>query len=120
MAPKARKARPKVDDAAREIELPPIPPFVFTALGEVPVLRVPKIICCDGKADEVALGYANYHHRTIQVRENLTPAGAWATLLHEQFHFWLFDNDVGLTGKQEEAACSAYATARFQEMVTRR
>lgn len=103
----------------RAKKLPPLPSFVFTTLGEVPVSEVDIIPSDDGKPTH-DLGMADYHKRVILIRKDLAPAAKWHTLFHEQCHFLVFDAGLKLGERQEEHLCDGYATLRFQEMVTRR
>ena len=112
---KARKAKAPKSEV---LVLPPLPSYVFTALGEVPVLLV-DVIRHDGKETH-DLGFADFHQRTITIRRDLAPAALFHTLFHEAAHFWIFDSGIKLTERQEEMIADAYATHRFQEMVTRR
>ena len=115
----ARKPALAVDDRAGVVELPPLPAFVFTALGEIPVREVASIPGEDGKPS-MDMGFANYHTREILIRSDMAIAAKWATLFHEQAHFLVFDAGLKLPHRQEEHLADAYGTLRFQEMVTRR
>ena len=118
MTRKAKGKKPNADAGSEVLVLPPLPSYVFTALGEVPIVLV-DVIRHDGKETH-DLGFADFHTRTITIRADLAAAALFHTMFHEQGHFMLFDAGVRLSERMEEAVCDAYATMRFQEMVTRR
>lgn len=114
-----RKAKGRKASRSEVFALPPLPTYVFTALGEVPVTLVESIPDLHGKPSH-DLGYCDYHKRFILIRGDLNPATMWHTLAHETFHFVIFDSGIRLSHNMEEMLCDAYATHFFQEMVTRR
>lgn len=74
--------------------LPPLPPFVYSRYGPVPVLRVPVVICGDASPATVIGCYSATTHR-IQIADSLPLRFATFVLYHEEFHVAM--RDVGAT-----------------------
>lgn len=90
-------------------KLPALPKTVPSQLGNVPVLLVPDLKTDKG---ENALGLWVPEERAIKLREGLHPTTAWATLLHEAIHCWLWDSGSGdMPDIIEEHVCDALSSA---------
>lgn len=94
--------------------LPRIPKVVWSGGGPVQVRRMRRIL--DPSTGQTLLGRYDTERRVILLRTGLDRRTAWITLRHEQLHAILFDADVHLAEKQEEAVCASVAAALIGEL----
>jgi hypothetical protein len=99
------------------VRLPEIPNGVPTAMGLVPVLRVPidtiAVYCSAGKP---AIGCFDPVARVIFVATRMSPATVWQTFEHEKCHLVLSDTGHPL-GEAEEGVCDAIGLYRVSELL---
>lgn len=102
--------------AAAQKPLPPLPTSIPSALGPVPIVRVPQLKC-DG---EPAFGCFEPERFVVSIRDSIALAVAWQTIRHERFHVLLFVAGIHLSGPEgvEDLLADATATQDVLEMRT--
>lgn len=93
------------------MQLPSLPTFIWTPLGNIPVLCIEK---ADWKDDDS--GEFDPHARTLIVRSSMALVVQWYFLFHEDMHRMLHDAGVDMPDELEERVCDAYAYARTAEL----
>jgi hypothetical protein len=94
--------------------LPPIPKFIGSQLGPVPIVWVTGLKAGDG---DDALGLWCPEERCIKLCAGIHRTTAWVTLEHEKIHMLLWDAGTNLGGEAEERVADAIASARVAEML---
>ena len=104
----------------RKVWLPPLPSYVYSPIGDVPVFILPREQMKDDKDPGSALaGYWAPRLRQIAIADDLEGAAAWTIFVHERTHMWLDDAGVDLPTEAEERVCNVIATATVAEMVAK-
>jgi hypothetical protein len=105
--------------ASRRRGLPPLPKFVYSALGPIPIELVKKFT--DDKHGIEYQGEFDQHIRRIRILKKLSREQAWQVLRHEWLHAVLFDSGLTnvLTDKLEEQLCDAISTSLTAEMIAK-
>lgn len=93
--------------------LPPLPSSAPTALGPIPIRRVPNLRC-----DTIpALGCFHRNSWVIEVRDSLPLIMAWSALYHELAHAAFQSSGVEFESrKDEDTIAEAIAKSRVLEM----
>jgi Zn-dependent peptidase ImmA (M78 family) len=93
-------------------KLPPLPRYVHTPIGELPVMLVPPAAL--GKR-----GAGYYHPRqfVIRIANDMVLRAQWHTFWHEHGHLLVDLSGLTMAKDKEEAFCSTYATIRMNEML---
>lgn len=98
------------------IKWPPIPKVVKDGQHADIIVQRPYTVKDDN--GDPAEGVWMASKRTILIERGLKRERAWWVLFHEQTHATLDDSGVAcmLSAKQEEAVCTAIATARLADL----
>lgn len=112
------RSSPTLHPIAPDSLLPPIPAFVQSFLGPVPVERVDSIGVPTPAGSRV-LGVFDVFSRRIYLRRDLTnPVTAWQILHHERCHVLLWDAGVKSGSAQfDNLLCDVYATAAVRDQL---
>ena len=87
-----------------------VPASLWTQLGPVPVRLVENCVDSDGKPAD---GTADVAQRIIEVDTSLSLAMQVQRALHEVSHFWIFDAELRMGRRQEEAVVQTFANGMF-------
>lgn len=100
--------------------LPPIPPFVFSRGGPVPVKLV-KVVDCPMGPEHVTppnvIGCYSAATHLIQISDSLSPEWATFVLYHEMVHVSARDDGLPYSGIAEEAYATAWGRYRLAELL---
>lgn len=105
----------------KTVWLPPLPRYVYSALGDVPVEEIDATDVPDAHKDEVAWWLPR--ERGIIVLNDGAPQARWQAFVHEKVHMWLDDAAVELPKNEkgeselEERICNVIASAIVSEMI---
>lgn len=96
--------------------LPPLPAWVSSQLGPIPVEMVDKK---RKKNKDTTLGRYHMPDRRIEIDTKSAPIVQWQTLFHEWAHMVLCDAGLhnAFTPEQQEVICDAIGTARAVELL---
>lgn len=93
-------------------QLPPLPRFVHTPIGELPVLLVaPSVL---GKR---GAGHYSPREFVLRIANDMSRRPQWHVFWHEHGHLLVDLSGIQLGKDAEEAFCAAYATIRLNEML---
>lgn len=102
--------------APRHAELPPLPAFVYSRYGPVPVVRTPVVVCGDPTPPNVVGCYSATEHR-IQIADSLDIRFATFVLEHEKFHVAMRDLHVEFDDStSEDRLANVVARYRLGEL----
>lgn len=101
-------------------QLPPLPAFVFSRGGPVPVKLV-KVVDCPMGPEKVTppnvIGCYTASTHTIQISDSLNAEWQQYVLGHEIFHVAARDEGIPYVGALEEAYATAWGKYRLAEAV---
>lgn len=97
------------------LALPPLPTFLRSAIGRVPVVVVANLRCDDVDA----LGCFDGEARVISIRAGVPLLVQWQSLFHEEVHLILWDSGHSTHDAVEEGIADAIATARTADLLAR-
>lgn len=111
-APAHRFARPPA-----HAELPPLPDYITTVRGPIPVVVVDTIGIAD--STRYIIGRFDYFTRRILIRRSLKErANQWHTLEHERCHVTFLEAGLNVEPAMYlELICDAFANARVADMI---
>lgn len=99
---------------SRRKRLPPLPTEIATPLGPLPIKVAEAKTLPSGKGSG---GCYDSRGFCIYIAADLAPHVQWQVLWHERIHAICDLYGVQLSEKQEEAVCSAIATAMVADML---